>query len=96
MNEIRGTTVNAKKIVAGDGTKPGSHSDFARRILIAGAADKTLETIEKLAVQQAATPAIIQTAAVNNGKPVPPDAKEKALNGQLLALALGAREFQLK
>ncbi len=96
MNNIRGTTVNSSKLVFDGASNTTSRTDFIRRMIIGGASRKTTDSIAKLAAEQAAMPSIIQTASVTNAKPEPPETREKALNGQLIALALGAREFQLK
>lgn len=92
MNTIRGTTVNASKLTHSDKTSL-SRAEFARRMLIGTISDKTLASIEKLTVDLP-PPAIIQTSA--QSKPEPADAREKAQSNQLVALALGAPEFQRK
>lgn len=93
MNTIKGTTVNTAKLMTHDKT-PLTPAEFARQMIIGSVSDKTLATIEKLTVDLPPTPSMVQTAATS--KPQPPDAKEKALNSQLVALALGAPEFQRK
>ncbi|MFT3742847.1 MAG: DUF1800 family protein [Pyrinomonadaceae bacterium] len=92
MNTIKGTTVNAAKLTS-DNKTPLPRTEFARRMIIGTVSDKTLAAIEKLTIDQP-PPAMVQTSAP--AKPEPADAREKALNSQLVALALGAPEFQRK
>ncbi|MEQ1603479.1 MAG: DUF1800 domain-containing protein [Pyrinomonadaceae bacterium] len=93
MNTIKGTTVNATRLMSRH-KAPLSRAEFARQMIIGTVSDKTLAAMEKLTVDLPATPAMVQTAATT--KPEPADAKEKALHSQLVALALGAPEFQRK
>ena len=90
MNTIKGTSVKVAAL-APVGTAPTARAEFARRMIIGNISDKTLTAIEKLTIDQP-PPTMVQTSA----KPEPADAREKALNSQLVALALGAPEFQRK
>ena len=92
MNKIKGTNLNVSKLTSDDKT-PLPRTEFARRMIIGTVSDKTLAAIEKLTLDQP-PPAIVQTSAP--AKPEPADAREKALGSQLVALALGAPEFQRK
>ncbi|HQZ95287.1 MAG TPA: DUF1800 domain-containing protein [Pyrinomonadaceae bacterium] len=92
MNTIKGTTVNTAKLITHDKT-PLTRAGFARQMIIGTVSDKTLAAIEKLTVDLP-PPTMVQTSAP--AKPEPADAREKALNSQLVALALGAPEFQRK
>jgi len=98
MNNVKGTTLDASKLVA-SGSDPSKAADDIASALITGeVSDKTRSALEKLAADFANTSqaAIIPAGATNLTAPVSPENRTKALNGQLVALALGSPEFQRK
>ena len=95
MNNIKGTTLDAVKLIVG-GTDPSKAGDEIARALILGEiSDKTRAALEKLSVEPAPA-TVIPAGASNLTKPATPESKSKALDSQLVALALGAPEFQHK
>ena len=95
MNNIKGTTLDAVKLIVG-GTDPSKAGDEIARALILGEiSDKTRTALEKLSVEPAPA-TVVPAGASNLVKPATPESKSKALDSQLVALALGAPEFQHK
>ena len=99
MNQIKGTTLDAAKLIA-PGTDPSRSADeIAKVMIIAEISDKTRAALEKLAADFAKSPptaSIIPAGGSSLASPQSADARAKALDSQLVALALGAPEFQHK
>jgi uncharacterized protein (DUF1800 family) len=101
LNTIKGTTVAADKFLTDANDGATASKQVERSILFDQASAQTRGALEKLAADtehppaQPAAPLPIPAAAKNWAPPKPED-KAKALTGQLVALALGAPEFQRK
>jgi uncharacterized protein (DUF1800 family) len=98
LNNIKGTTIDAAKVVP-NGTDPSKAADaIADALIIGEVSDKTRSALEKLAADftKTSTASIIPAGAANLTAPATPESRAKALNGQLVALALGSPEFQRK
>ena len=95
MNQIKGTTLDATKLIGGE-TDPAKAANLVEKVMLIGeVSDKTRAAMVKLAAGSM-TASVIPAAASSLVKPATPESKAKELNGQLVALALGAPEFQHK
>ncbi len=99
MNQIKGTTLDASKLIGSVTDHSKSADQIAKALIIGEISDKTRAALEKLAVDFGKSPppaVIIPTGASSLAPPPTADASAKALSRQLVALALGAPEFQHK
>lgn len=98
MNKIKGTTIDTAKMTS-SGSSPSKAADKIAEALITGeVSEKTRAALEKLAADFTNTSqaAIIPAGATSLAPPATPESRAAALHGQLVALALGAPEFQRK
>lgn len=100
MNTIKGTTVDPAKMFAGGGGSTAA-DDVSRLVFAGPVSDKTRLALEKLAVAASELPpgaagGNMPGAAKLTESPAAASTGDKAKQTQLIALALGAPEFQRK
>lgn len=94
MNTIRGTTVNTEKLIGK--REPLIQAQAARTLILGEISDKSRLAFDKLATELGKAPPTTAIIPAGASKPPSPDAIAKAIQGQLIALALGTPEFQRK